>query len=119
MSRKIDIYAPNISKENLISLLFLQLTEIGDRIEMNIIKQERKRFRAPEMEVLLKENEETLTAAFTARLFEVARGLGGTRFGFKGENNQEVRSDVNITTCNLIELSESSSKLDVKKIEIY
>ncbi|MGH1363577.1 MAG: hypothetical protein ACRBF0_08480 [Calditrichia bacterium] len=119
MSKKIDIYAPNISKENLISLLFLQLTEIGDRIEMNIIKQERRLFRAPEMEVFMKEEDVSLTAAFTARLFEVAKGLGGTRFVFKGENNEELRSDVNITTCNLIDLSESVSKLDVKKIEIY
>ncbi len=120
MKKNIYIYAPNISKENLISLLYLQLGQIGEDIQLKIIKQNRKGYRAPEMVAVLENSAIDIVAVFVARLFEIAKGLGGTRFVFKNAEEQEVSlSPMNITACQIVDLSNEMSSADFEKIEIY
>ena len=120
MAKTIYIYAPNISKENLISLLYLQLGAIGENIQLEIIKQKRKGYRAPEIIATLEDVASDVVTVFIARLFEISKGLGGTRFVFKNAEEQEVNlSPMNITACQIVDLSDEMGNIEFEKIEIF
>lgn len=120
MEKLVYIYAPNISKENLISLLYLQLGNLGDQIQLEILKKQKKGFRTPEMIAKLKDATDDVVAVFVARLFEIAKGLGGTRFVFKNAQDEELNlSPMNITACKIVNLSNEMGDTEFEKIEIY
>ena len=113
------IYAPNISKENLQGLLYLQLGCLGSRISIEINKK-KAQFRAPEMTIrgsgdLSSED----TATMLVGIFEVARTLGGTRFVFLEKGEPLSQLDANDKSEKVMRVAKDVCSGAFDKIEIY
>lgn len=74
---KIDIYAPNLPKKELIGVLYIQLNEPIENIYLSELPKQ-SGYRPSEIEVRIK-NDHYLLVKFFEQLFNVANKLGGTK----------------------------------------
>lgn len=118
MDHKILIYAPNISRENFIALTYLGLGEHNDTIRMEVLKKSTA-FRAAQVAAILNSPCSGSVQKFLMQLFQVAKGLGGTRFIFKSEEASIAETDANVSDDAAAELFEQMPIGQVFRIEIY
>ena len=118
MLKEILIYAPNISKENLQGLLYLQIGCLGNKISVNLIKRKTK-FRAPELAVICEDVDANEIANLLAHVFDVAKTLGGTRFVYLQDNKPVSQLDANDQPEKVRAILENVSAETIDKIEIY
>ena len=113
----INIYAPNISKDNLIALTYLQLSASGDQISMRLLPNSRG-FRAPQIAAEISTGS-ALVLPFIIEIFNIARSLGATQFVFQTAMNTEARRNSTDDRQRIRQLQEEIDLDQLIKMEIY
>lgn len=114
----IGIYAPNISMDSLISLLYLQLSDLAEEIEVGLIKSKSLKFRMPELEAVVNRRR-PIIMAFIRAIFTCAISIGATRFIFIDSNEGRAQRDSTAKQDKLESLAGEINLLQLVKIEIY
>lgn len=117
MTYTIPIYAPNLSKENLIKVMHLNLEpDVG---EVVLEPQPGKvQFRAPELLLKLPDATEAQLHTVLHVLIASARVLGGSQFVFRGEGHTMRERSTEITADQLAHLLVAFGH-QVGQVDIY
>lgn len=120
MTTRIPVYAPNLSKDSFISLLYLQVPDDDNHIHLTMLRAEGSKFRAPEFEARIDHGTPELQGRLLRGLFEVGRSLGGTQFVFREAeegSEQRLMANASETTVETILADLAGRRLAV--VEIY
>ena len=115
---RIPVYSPNISTDKLVDLITLHLDDLAPWVSFERISG-KTRFRAPDLQIILRDKTRQLQVSIIQYLIEAAKLLGATQFTIVKDGFTMRQQPTDMPPQRIEQLLIAFNTFEIEQINIY